>query len=208
MGQKVNPIGFRLGISREWSSVWYSKREYPKYLLEDKKIRDLLLRRFSEAGVGYIHLERSPQIKVILGVARPGVVIGRGGSGLTALRELLQSLVGAKVDVVVEEIRVPDLNARLVAIEVIRAIQRRVPVKRVMNQISERVLSRGAAGVKIIVAGVLAGPSSISRREKVSRGSIPSQTLRARIDFAKETAFMKYGTLGIKVWIYLGEAKF
>lgn len=205
MGQKTNPRGFRLGINVDWKSLWYARKGYPKLVLEDKKIRDLINARVSDAGVSEVRIERSPGIKVVLCVSRPGMVIGRGGSGLAELKEMIGRSLGAKVDVVVEEVRRPELSAKLVAEEVVRSILRRLPVRRVMNQVCERVVAAGAKGVKIVVAGVIGGPSSISRRERAVRGSVPAQTLRSKIDFARSTAFTSYGTLGIKVWIYLGE---
>lgn len=205
MGQKVNPTGFRTGYNVDWKSLWYSDRDYGKFVLEDKKIRDFIKYKASEAGISEIRIERSPNIKVIISVARPGVVIGRGGSGLTELRDFVSREVGSKIDIMVEEIKRPELCAKLVGEEVVRSILRRMPVKRVMNQMCEKVIGRGAKGVKMIVSGVIGGPSSIHRTERVVRGSVPAQRLRAHIDFSRSTAFTSYGTLGIKVWIYLGE---
>ncbi len=205
MGQKVNPVGFRTGYNIDWKSLWYSGKDYGKMILEDKKIRDLLTSRAQEAGISDIKIERSPNIKVIASVARPGVIIGRGGAGLTEIRDFLSKAVDSKVDIVVEEVKKPELSSKLVADEVVRSILRRMPVKRIMHQTCERVMGRGAKGVKMIVSGVIGGPSSIHRTERVVRGSVPTQTIRAKIDFARSTAFTSYGTLGIKVWIYLGE---
>lgn len=205
MGQKINPIGFRTAVTSDWQSLWYSDKNYSKFLLEDKKIRDFLRSRSAEAGIREIRIERSTNTKITLSVARPGVIIGRGGAGLSELRELISREIGGKVDISVEEVRRPELSAQLVAEEIVRAISRRMPVKRIMNQTCEKVIGRGAKGVKIIVAGVIGGPSSIHRSERIVRGSVPAQTIRANIDFSRLTAFTSYGTLGIKVWIYLGE---
>lgn len=205
MGQKVNPVGFRTGYNIEWKSAWYGGRDYSKLTLEDKKIRDLVRSKVSEAGIADIKIERSPNIRVTVSVARPGVVIGRGGAGLSQLREFLGKALGSKVDIVVEEVKRPELSAKLVADEVVRAILRRMPVKRIMNQTCEKVMGRGAKGIKMIVAGVIGGPSSIHRTERVVRGSVPTQTIRAKIDYARSTAYTSYGTLGVKVWVYLGE---
>ena len=207
MGQKVNPVGFRLGLSGDWKSLWNSKKDYAKLILEDKKIRDLISEKISEAGLKETRIERTPNLKIIILVSRPGMVIGRGGSGLSELRDYLSKSIGTKVEVVVEEVRYPDLSAKIVGGEIVRAILRRVPVKRIMHQAREKVMGRGAKGVKIVVSGVISGPSSIHRTEKVIYGSVPAQTLRSEIDFARSTAFTSYGTLGIKVWIYLGEKK-
>lgn len=202
MGQKVNPLAFRLGIVYDWTSRWFADRNYAEYILEDKRIRDFIKRRYLEAGVISIVIERSASlIRLILAVARPGIIIGRGGSGLASLRVDLSKLTKSKVELTIEEFKNPDLSAQLVAEEVARGIERRLPVRRVMNTTVERVKSRGVLGVKIICSGVISGPSSISRRERSVRGSIPSQTLRAKVDFARATAFTTYGTIGIKVWV-------
>lgn len=205
MGQKANPRGFRTGVNVDWRVSWFAKKDYGRYILEDKKIWNLINRRYETAGLADLRIERLPHLKIIMMVAKPGMVIGRGGSGLTELKEMLTRLVGGKVDVQVEEVKNADLSARLVGESIIRSILRRMPVKRVMNQTAERVAAHGALGVKIIVSGVISGPSSISRRERTVRGSVPTQTLRSHVDFARTTAFTSYGTLGIKVWIYLGE---
>lgn len=205
MGQKVNPVGFRTGYNVDWKSAWYGGKDYSKLTLEDKKLRDIIKSKAGEAGIADIKIERSPNVKVIISVARPGVIIGRGGAGLSELREFLSKFVGSKVDIVIEEIKRPELSAKLVADDVVRAILRRMPVKRIMNQTCEKVIGRGAKGVKMIVSGVLGGPSSIHRTERVVRGSVPTQTIRAKIDYARSTAYTSYGTLGVKVWVYLGE---
>ena len=202
MGHKTNPTAFRLGVVYDWVSRWFSDRDYAKYVLEDRRIRNFIKDRHSDAGIVSIVVERSATIiRLILTVARPGVLIGRGGSGLALLREELSKITKSKIDLDVQEFKNPELSAQLVADEVARSIERRMPVRRTMNIVAERVYGRGVAGVKIICAGVISGPSSISRRERVVRGSIPTQTLRARVDFAKSTAFTTYGTIGVKVWL-------
>lgn len=203
MGQKVNPTAFRLGWLYDWSSRWFSEKNYAKFVLEDKKIRDFLRRNHTDSGLVSIIIERSASLlKLRLVVARPGVLIGRGGSGLAQLREDLAKITSAKVDLEVEEFKSPELSAQLVANEVVRSIERRLPVRRVMHNVADRVLAKGVLGVKIVCSGVISGPSSISRREKIVRGSVPTQTLRAQIDFARSTAFTAYGTIGAKVWIF------
>ncbi len=202
MGQKVNPVAFRLGTIYDWTSRWFSEKDYAKYVLEDKKIRDFIKRNHPDAGIVSIIIERSSSlIKLILTVARPGVLIGRGGSGLTILRGEIADITAAKIDLEVMEFKNPEQSAQLVADEVARSIERRLPVRRLMNSVAEKVMAKGSLGVKIICSGVISGPSSISRRERVVRGSIPAQTLRARVDFARGTAFTTYGTIGVKVWV-------
>lgn len=203
MGQKVNPTGYRLNVIYDWKSRWYSERDYAKYVLEDKRIRDFLKKRHSEAGITSVIIERfANALKLKLTVARPGLLIGRGGSGLATLREELLRFTKSKVEIEVGEFKNPELSASLVASEIAHAIERRYPVKRIMNTMAEKVRGKGAFGVKIICSGVISGPSSIGRRERVVRGSVPTQTLRANIDFAIETAFTTYGTIGVKVWVH------
>lgn len=209
MGQKTQPLGFRLGLGENWRSRWFAKgRQYGPLALEDARIRRFLNKEIGPAaGVSSVEIEReADKAKIILQVSRPGVIIGRGGTNLARLRESLNKLLGKKAELAVEEVKVPEFSAKIMGEEVVRQIKQRMPIRRVMNRTAEMIFSRGAKGVKIVVAGVLSGPSSISRREKSVRGSIPGQTLRAKIDFARVTAFTPYGTIGVKVWIYLGEA--
>lgn len=207
MGQKTHPLGFRLGVVENWRSRWFaSGKDYGSLALEDARIRRFLEKETRAAGVSAVEIEREAEkARVTLKVSRPGVIIGRGGSNLALLREGLQKLLGKRVDLVVEEIKSPELSAKIMGEEVVRQIKQRLPVRRIINRVAERVISRGAKGVKILASGVLSGPSSISRQDKTVRGSIPAQTLRAKIDFARVTAFTSYGTIGVKVWIYLGE---
>ncbi len=208
MGQKTHPVGFRLSVTRKWLSVWFSDKDYRKNLLQDAGIRKFVRERAQAAGIHRAIIERSlSKIKVTLIVARPGVIIGRGGSNLQILRDDLRRLTGSPVDLVIEDFKTPELSAQLVAEDVVRQIKQRLPVRRIMSATTERVYGRGVKGVKIICSGVLSGPSSISRSEKKVLGSIPAQTLRANIDFARATVFTTYGTIGVKVWIYLGEVE-
>lgn len=208
MGQKTNPVGFRTGISENWSSRWFAKgKDYARLVLEDKKLRDFLQKRLAGAGLHKIEIERSiASLKIILYVSRPGVVIGRGGTGIEELKENLKKMTTDKLEVVVEEIKVPEISARLIADSIARQIERRIHHKRAMGGAAERAMERGAKGVKIIVAGVLGGASSISREEKIVKGSVPNQTLRAKIEFSRDTAQTDYGNIGVKVWVYLGES--
>ncbi len=208
MGQKTNPVGFRTGISENWSSRWFAKgKDYGRLVLEDKKLRNFLQKRLSGAGLHKIEIERSiASLKIILYVSRPGVVIGRGGTGIEELKENLKKMTTDKLEVVVEEIKVPEISAKLIADSIARQIERRIHYKRAMGAAAERAMERGAKGVKIIVAGVLGGASSISRVEKIVKGSVPCQTLRAKIEFSREAAQTDYGNIGVKVWVYLGES--
>ncbi|MEK7611207.1 MAG: 30S ribosomal protein S3 [Patescibacteria group bacterium] len=209
MGQKTHPLGFRLGVSQEWKSRWFARgQEYGRTALADVYIRRYLEENAASSGIADLEIEREAEkIKVILKVSRPGVVIGRGGSTLNILKAGLNKLLDRKIDLVVEEVKVPELSGKLVGEDVVRQIKMRMPIRRVMNNTAEKVMSRGAKGVKIICSGVLSGPSSISRREKVVKGSVPSQTLRANINYARSTVFTSYGTIGVKVWVYLGEVE-
>lgn len=209
MGQKVNPLAFRLGERRNWTSRWYAKdRDYKALLLEDIKIRDLTMKKLKGAGISKVFIERSiNQIKVTVRVSRPGVVIGRGGSGVEELRKEVGNLTKQKVRLEVQEIKKPELDAYLVARDVADQIEKRMPVKRILNKTVERVKQAGAKGVKILVSGRLGG-AEIARREKDSYGGIPLQTLRADIDFAIAPArTATAGVVGVKVWIYKGEAE-
>ncbi len=207
MGQKTHPLGFRLGISTGWKSRWFAEgKSYSDFAIEDVIIRRFLEKNLATSGLDQAEIEReADKVRIILRVSRPGVVIGRGGSALNDLRLGLAKLISRKVDLTVEEIKTPELSAKLVAEEIIRQIKQRMPIRRVMNNTAERIMGKGAKGVKIVCSGVLSGPSSIGRHEKVTRGSVPAQTLRANISFALATAFTSYGTIGIKVWVYLGE---
>lgn len=214
MGQKVNPFGFRLGTLYSWKSRWFAKgKDYQKFLLEDIGLRKFLMNKLRIAGVVKIELERSINtIKVIIHVSRPGVVIGRGGSGLEALKKDIARELhirssdkkAAKVDLEVKEIRNPDLSAQLVLQRIIDQLAKRYPHRRAVMQAIDKVMAAGAKGVKIILAGRIGG-AEISRTEKYGRGKIPLQTLRADIDYAEEPSLTKSGYVGVKVLIYKGE---
>lgn len=211
MGQKVNPIGFRMGGIYTWSSRWYAKKgDFAKNLLEDNKIRKFLMANLKNAGVAKVEIERFFDKRTItIHVSRPGVAIGRGGSGAdqikTSLVKQFKVKDPGKLEIKFEEIKTPDLDAYLVAQNVADQLQRRIPFRRVMNQSLERIKRSGAKGAKISLAGRLGG-SEIARREVVKDGAIPLQTLRAQIDFAKfDIKAPKAGIIGVKVWIYKGE---
>lgn len=214
MGQKVNPYGFRLGKLYSWKSKWYAKgADYQKFLLEDVNLRHFLMDKLKLAGINRVEIERSINtLKITLYVSRPGVVIGRGGSGLEILKkEISQKLKinpndtkQIKVDLDVKEVKNPDLSAELVVQRLAYQLAKRYPHRRAVAQIMDRVMAAGALGIKIILAGRIAG-AEISRREKYSRGTVPLQTLRADIDYAQMPSLTKSGYVGIKILIYKKE---
>ncbi|OGC50002.1 30S ribosomal protein S3 [candidate division WWE3 bacterium RBG_16_37_10] len=208
MGQKVNPYGYRLGISKDWMSRWYAdKKHYGELVLEDLKIRKYLEKKFEMAGVKSIDIERSVnEINIIVKVAKPGVVIGKGGSGVEDAEKELKKITKAKIRLTAEEVKNPEMEAQLVADYISRQLKRRLPYRRVVMAAISSARDKGAKGIKIKLAGLLSGGNSISRSEKYLDGSIPSQTLRADVDYAQVHCQMLYGTIGIKVWIYKGEA--
>jgi len=219
MGQKVNPKGFRLGPLNTWNSRWFAdKKQYKMFLLSDLRLREMLVKRLKSAGLSQVELERSiNKIKIILHVSRPGVVIGRGGSGLEELkknieafmlRELPQGLTAVKkdqqktkIEITVEPVKEPNLNAQLVATTIAEQIARRMPPKRVCLQALDRMISGGAKGAKILLSGRING-AEIARREKHQQGSIPLSTIRKDVDYAMVPSLTKSGYIGVKVWIY------
>ncbi len=207
MGQKIHPYGFRVGISKPWRSNWFSERDsYADHALEDHKIRQFLSARLSTAGLKEIIIEREvKEIDITLKVSRPGLVIGRKGSGIQQLEKDLRDLTDAKIKLTVEEIKTPELEAKLVAEYLDRQIKRRMPYRRVIKSAIRSAMDKGAKGIKIRISGVLSGGNTIARSEVYSEGSIPTQTLRANIDYAQHHCKMLFGTIGIKVWIYKGE---
>lgn len=212
MGQKIHPIAFRLGIGIGWQSRWFAKgNKYKEMVLEDLKIRKLLFDKLRPAGVSSIEIERSTnKLKVIIFVARPGILIGRGGTGLTELKKFLLKKLQIKnennLEVSPMEVRSADLSAYLVAQSVAEQLVRRLPAVRVMNQTIDRVMRAGAKGVKIALSGRIGG-AEIARREWKFAGVMPLHTLRTNIDFIVYPALTKSGYVGIKVWINKGEVK-
>lgn len=205
MGHKLSPKSLRTGIFLPWRSRWFSGKEYSKLAAEDAKIRRLLLKKLGEAGVGDIEIERSgAKVKIIITVSKPGLVIGRGGAGVEVLRESLAKELKGQIDLEVKEVKSPSLSAPILAERIAHALERRGQFKRVINEVAEEAKSKGAKGVRIELSGRLGG-KDIARREKLTFGSIPLSTLRADIDFAFATAHTKYGSIGVKVWVYLGE---
>ena len=210
MGQKIHPIGFRMGISATWKSRWFAKGDkYRTNVLEDIKIRDLLMKKLRPAGIQSVEIERAVnKLKVIIFVSRPGVLIGRGGSGLTDTKKYLMKSLKIKDENTLEispmEIKSADLSAYLVAQSVAEQLAKRLPAQRIMNQSIERVMRSGAKGVKIVVSGRIGG-AEIARREWKASGTMPLHTLRADIDFCVYPALTKSGYVGVKVWINKGE---
>jgi len=206
MGQKVNPIGFRVGVNRKWVSNWYNPKAAPEYLAEDKRIRDAVMRRYRGAAIAELNIERSKEDRVSLVVrsARPGIVIGRGGSEIARLQKDLEALTGKTVKISIKEIERPDLEAALVAQEVAQQIESRIVAARAMKEVIRRVMGAGAQGVKIRVSGRIGG-AEIARSIKMMEGRLPLQTIRADIDYGFTEARTKYGNIGVKAWVFRGE---
>jgi len=214
MGQKVNPVSFRLGGTQNWKSRWFTTKQFQEFLKEDFLIRDFLTKKLAKAGVDRVEIERSANsLEVVVQAARPGLIIGRGGSGIEDLRKEVNSLLSRKLKkpaknnlrLSVEEVKNAEIRASVVAQNIVEQIEKRMPFRRVLRQSIERVAqSRDVQGAKIMMSGRLDG-NEIARREWLRKGSIPLQTIRADIDYAQATAFTTYGTIGIKVWVYKKE---
>ena len=205
MGQKVNPISFRLGIVEDWRSRWYArKKEFGTLLVEDKKIRDHIKSHYSFAGVARVDIERTrEEVRVFLRCARPGVIIGRKGVEVERIRSRIEDIVGHKVDIRIEEVHHPELSAQLVAQSIAEQLAKRGSFRRTVRRAAENTMDAGAKGIRIRLAGRLGG-SEMSRREMVSIGSLPLHTLRAKIDYGFTEARTTYGHIGVKVWINHG----
>lgn len=209
MGQKVHPKAFRLGVIDTWNSKWFARKGYAALVREDVTIRRYITRKLREAGIASVDIERSPAaLTITLSTSKPGVVIGRGGSGAEALRKELQQKIlrnpKLNVRLNIQEVRQPELDAQIVTQNIIEQVEKRLPFRRIMKQTTESVMRSGAQGVKVMMAGRLNG-AEIARTEHLVRGKIPLQTLRANIQYARGTASTTYGTIGVKVWIYKGE---
>ncbi len=206
MGQKVNPTGFRLGIVKEHTSVWYAdKNLYPVYLANDLEVREHLRQRLAQASVSRIEIERPAQnARVTIHTARPGIVIGKKGEDIDRLRTELSKMNGHPVQIAVEEVRKPELDATLVADSIAQQLARRVMFRRAMRRAGQNTMRLGAKGVKVMVAGRLNG-AEIARSERYHEGSVPLHTLRADIDYGTAEALTTYGIIGVKVWIFKGE---
>ena len=206
MGQKVQPVGIRLGISTEWKSRWFaSGRDYAKNLNEDLKVRDFIRQRLPNASISDIAIERPAQnLKVVIHSARPGTVIGKKGEDINSLRNELTKMNGAPVSVSVEEIRKPDLDARLVAESICQKLEKRMMFRRAMKLAVKNSMRVGALGVKVMIAGRLNG-ADIARTEWYREGRVPLHTFRANVDYGFAEARTTYGVIGVKVWIFNGE---
>lgn len=205
MGQKTHPIGFRLGIIRDWESNWFDEREFASKLAEDLMLRKYINRRLQNAAISTIQIDRTPQkITLTINTARPGIVIGRKGAEVDKLKEELQRLSDKDVQLNINEIKKPEMDARLVAENVANQLVAKIPFRRAMKKAVMSTMRMGAEGVKISCSGRLGG-AEMARREHYKDGRIPLHTLRADIDYARATAQTPYGAIGVKVWICKGE---
>ncbi len=205
MGHKVHPFGFRLGVTRTWTAKWYQDKEYTTLLKEDITIRALVGKRLANASVSGLEIERNfGQVTVTVHTAKPGIVIGKGGQNVEILRQQIGALTKRKVKLEIKEIRQPELDAYLVAINISQQLSRRIAFKKAMKQAIQRSMKAGAKGVKIMVAGRLGG-AEMGRREWDKEGRIPLGTLRADISYGQVHAHTTYGRIGVKVWIYRGD---
>ncbi|AFS79260.1 30S ribosomal protein S3 [Gottschalkia acidurici 9a] len=206
MGQKVNPHGLRVGVIKDWDSKWYAnKKEFGDLLVEDNKIRKYLKKKLFISGISRIEIERAAnRIKVTINTAKPGMVIGKGGQGVEEVRKELEKLSNKKVTVNVEEIKVPEKDAQLVAENIASQLERRISFRRAMKQAIQRSMRSGVKGIKTAVSGRLGG-ADMARTEGYSEGTIPLQTLRADIDYGFAEADTTFGKIGVKVWLYKGE---
>ncbi|PID16014.1 30S ribosomal protein S3 [Sporosarcina sp. P34] len=205
MGQKVHPNGLRVGVIRDWDSKWYAEKDYASLLHEDLKIREYIEKRLVEASVSKVEIERAAKrVNITIHTAKPGMVIGKGGSEVETLRKQLNEITGKRVHINIVEIKRADLDARLVAESIARQLESRVSFRRAQKQAIQRTIRSGAKGIKTQVSGRLGG-ADIARAEHYSEGTVPLHTLRADIDYAHAEADTTYGKLGVKVWIYRGE---
>ena len=206
MGQKVNPIGFRLGINRSWDSIWYAKKnDYSKFLIEDYKIRQYIRKNIINSGVSEIIIERSSKkCSVSIHTSRPGFVIGKKGSDIEKIKNKISKITDSEVYVNIKEIKKPELNAYLVAENIAQQLVKRIAYRRAMKRAMQSTMRLGAKGIKVCVSGRLAG-NEIARTEWLREGSIPLHTLRANLDYSESEALTTYGIIGVKVWIYKGE---
>lgn len=209
MGQKVSPIGFRVGINKPWDSSWFaSKEDFAKFLLEDNKIREFFKKSYAQAAIARVCIERTKERLVInLYTGRPAILIGQKGANIETIKKQLSKIINPTKNLVinVKEVKKPDLDATLVAESIVAQLEKRVAYKRCLKQALQRVMKAGAKGCKVRVSGVVNGANSISTSETYMEGSLPLQTLRADIDYAVTAAYTNYGKLGVKVWIYKGD---
>ncbi len=205
MGQKVNPHGLRVGVIKDWDSKWYAEKDYADYLVEDYGIRKFLKKKLYQAGISKIEIERaSERIKMDIHTAKPGIVIGKGGSAIEALRKEVQAMTKSKVIINIKEVKRPEKDAQLISENIALQLENRVSFRRAMKQVMGRAMKSGVKGVKVTCSGRLGG-AEMARTETYSEGNIPLQTLRADINYGFAEANTTYGKVGVKVWIYLGE---
>ncbi|MCD5405291.1 MAG: 30S ribosomal protein S3 [Desulfotomaculum sp.] len=206
MGQKVSPIALRVGIIRDWEAKWFaSKKDFANLLIEDVKIRKLIKKQLYQAGISNIQIERAAnRIKITIHTAKPGIVIGRGGTEVEVLRKNLERMTAKNVNINIQETKVPETNAQLVAENVAAQLEKRIAFRRAMKQVITRAMKMGAKGIKAAVSGRLGG-AEIARTEWASEGKVPLHTLRADIDYGFAEADTTYGKIGVKVWIYKGD---
>ena len=205
MGQKVNPHGMRVGVIQDWDAKWYAEKDFADKLHEDLAVREYIAKKLSDASVSRVEIERAAnRINVSIHTAKPGMVIGKGGSEVDALRNGLNNLTGKRVHVNIVEIKRPDMDATLVAKSIAEQLENRISFRRAQKQAIQRTMRSGAKGVRTMVAGRLNG-ADIARSESFAEGSVPLHTIRADIDYANEEADTTYGKIGVKVWIYKGE---
>ncbi len=205
MGQKVSPVGLRIGIIRDWESKWYADKDFATLLHEDLRIRKYLKGRLKDAAVSTIEIERAAnRVNVTIHTAKPGMVIGKGGAEVEVLRKTLSDMTGKRVHININEVKKPDLDATLVAESIARQLENRISFRRAQKQAIARTMRAGAKGIKTLVSGRLGG-ADIARSEGYSEGTVPLHTLRADIDYGTAEAHTTYGRIGVKVWIYRGE---
>ncbi len=205
MGHKVHPIGFRLGVIKDWQSKWYSEQHYAEFIQEDNKLREYIKAKYPEAAISLVEIDRQAKdVTITLHTARPGIVIGRGGQRVDEMRQNLEGLIGKKLRLNIQEIRQPELDAYLVARSVAEQIERRVAYRRAMKQAIFRTIQSGAKGIKVSAAGRLAN-AEIARRQTLMQGQVPLHTLRADVDYGFTEAHTTLGRIGVKVWIYKGQ---
>lgn len=213
MGKKVNPIALRIGSVLDWQSRWFDNKNYKETLLEDYKLREQITKRLKDSGFARVEIERSiNSIRFLIFVSKPGMVIGRGGSGLEELKKFINKILSEskkgknlpKVDLKIETVKEPNLDPDIVSRNIAEQLIKRLPYKRVLNSNAERVMQAGAKGVKILLAGRING-AAIHRKEKIQMGSVPFSTIRARVLYASNPSLTKAGYIGVKVWINLGD---
>jgi len=205
MGQKVNPIGFRLGVNKDWESKWYSKKDYAENLNKDIKIREYLKKTLKDASIASVLIERKKnRCDITINTAKPGVIIGRGGEDIEKLRKNIQKLVKEDVYVNIVEVKNPDLNAQLVADQIAAQIENRAPFRSAQKRVIRNTMKAGAKGIKTSVSGRLGG-AEMARTEGYTEGTVPLHTIRADVDYATSEADTTYGKIGVKVWIYKSE---